>query len=65
MVPALIMLYIASLPLATLPPAHLTRHGFLHSIIPLEKLLKDIYFNRASFAKIIIICENDYSPENN
>ena len=33
--------------------------------LPLEKLPQDIYFNTASFAKIIIICENNYSHENN
>ena len=33
--------------------------------LPLKKLPQDIYFNTASFAKIIIICENNYSHENN
>ena len=43
------------------------RHSFFtkHSYLPLEKLPQDIYFNAASFAKIITICENNYSPENN
>ena len=43
----------------------LARHSFLHSIASLEELLQDIYFNSASFTKIIIICENNYSRENN
>ena len=46
-------------------PRPLARHGFLHSILPLEKLPQDIYFNAASFAKISIICENNSSHENN
>ena len=31
----------------------------------MEKLPQDIYFNAGSFAKIIMICENNYSRENN
>ena len=33
--------------------------------LPLEKLPQNIYFNAASFAKIIITCENNYSRESN
>ena len=41
-----------------------TRHSFLHSISNSGET-QDIYFNAASLAKIIIICEKNYSRENN
>ena len=51
--------------LEKLLPGPLACHIFFHSITTLEKLPQDIYFNTASFAKIIIICENNDSLENN
>ena len=41
----------------------LARHSFYIAKLPLEKLPQDIDFNVASFAKVIIFCENNCSRE--
>ena len=46
-------------------PGRSTFIVFYIAKLPLENLPQDICFNTVSFAKIIIICENNYSHENN
>ena len=47
-------------------PGPLARHIFLHRITTLEEPTSRYFFhaveNAASFAKIIITCENNYIP---
>ena len=46
-------------------PGPLARNSFLHSITNSGETTSRYLFQRDSFAKIITICENNYSSENN
>ena len=46
-------------------PSPLARHSFLHSIATSGETTSRYLFQRGSFAKRTIICENSYNRENN